>query len=89
MQGTINGYGERVGVASGAGSCPTQTQAGAGYQVIQSTITDNTRWAIEHGVAAIPLSAFYAEGFDQRVVRFCFAKRDETLARAAERLRTG
>ena len=33
----------------------------------------------EIGVAAIPLSAFYADGFDQRVVRFCFAKKDETL----------
>ncbi|MGZ5180576.1 MAG: pyridoxal phosphate-dependent aminotransferase [Ramlibacter sp.] len=40
----------------------------------------------EFGVAAIPLSAFYADGFDQRVVRFCFAKRDETLNAALERL---
>jgi methionine aminotransferase len=40
----------------------------------------------EIGVAAIPLSAFYAEGFDQRVVRFCFAKKDETLRTALERL---
>ncbi|MGZ5271502.1 MAG: pyridoxal phosphate-dependent aminotransferase [Ramlibacter sp.] len=40
----------------------------------------------EIGVAAIPLSAFYADGFDQRVVRFCFAKRDETLNAALERL---
>jgi methionine aminotransferase len=38
------------------------------------------------GVAAIPLSAFYGGGFDQRVVRFCFAKRDETLRTALERL---
>ena len=41
----------------------------------------------EVGVAAIPLSAFYADGFDQRVVRFCFAKKDETLRAALERLR--
>ena len=41
----------------------------------------------EIGVAAIPLSAFYADGFDQRVVRFCFAKKDETLRAALERLR--
>ena len=41
----------------------------------------------EIGVAAIPLSAFYADGFDQRVVRFCFAKKDETLLAATERLR--
>jgi methionine aminotransferase len=40
----------------------------------------------EIGVAAIPLSAFYGEGFDQRVVRFCFAKRDETLQTALDRL---
>ena len=40
----------------------------------------------EIGVAAIPLSAFYGDGFDQRVVRFCFAKKDETLNLALERL---
>jgi len=38
------------------------------------------------GVAAIPLSAFYGNGFDQRVVRFCFAKKDETLQSALQRL---
>jgi len=40
----------------------------------------------EIGVAAIPLSAFYGDGFDQRVVRFCFAKQDQTLHQALERL---
>lgn len=40
----------------------------------------------EIGVAAIPLSAFYGDGFDQRVVRFCFAKKDETLREALSRL---
>ena len=40
----------------------------------------------EVGVAAIPLSAFYGDGFDQRVVRFCFAKQDETLHTALQRL---
>jgi methionine transaminase len=40
----------------------------------------------EIGVAAIPLSAFYGAGFDQRVVRFCFAKQDQTLHAALERL---
>ncbi len=40
----------------------------------------------EIGVAAIPLSAFYGDGFDQKVVRFCFAKRDETLREAVGRL---
>jgi methionine transaminase len=40
----------------------------------------------EIGVAAIPLSAFYADGFDQRVIRFCFAKKDKTLHEALQRL---
>jgi methionine aminotransferase len=40
----------------------------------------------EIGVAAIPLSAFYGDGFDQKVIRFCFAKRDDTLRAALERL---
>jgi len=40
----------------------------------------------EIGVAAIPLSAFYGNGFDQRTVRFCFAKRDDTLTEALRRL---
>jgi methionine transaminase len=40
----------------------------------------------EIGVAAIPLSAFYGSAFDQRVVRFCFAKKDETLQTALDRL---
>jgi methionine aminotransferase len=40
----------------------------------------------EIGVAAIPLSAFYGNGFDQKVVRFCFAKQDDTLREALRRL---
>ncbi len=48
---------------------------------------DFCKWlTTEIGVAAIPLSAFYADGFDQRVVRFCFAKQDETLKLALGRL---
>ena len=48
---------------------------------------DFCKWlTTEIGVAAIPLSAFYGDGFDQRVVRFCFAKKDETLNSALERL---
>ncbi len=42
----------------------------------------------EHGVAAIPVSVFNPDGEDQRVIRFCFAKNEDTLAAAAERLRT-
>ena len=40
----------------------------------------------EAGVACIPVSAFYHDAADHRVVRFCFAKKDETLATAAQRL---
>ena len=48
---------------------------------------DFCKWLTsEIGVAAIPLSAFYGDGFDQRVVRFCFAKKDETLQAALHRL---
>ena len=48
---------------------------------------DFCQWlTTELGVAAIPMSAFYGDGFDQRVVRFCFAKKDETLLSALERL---
>src|SRR5450830_822204 len=48
---------------------------------------DFAQWLTrEIGVAAIPLSAFYGNGFDQRVVRFCFAKKDETLQAALDRL---
>jgi methionine transaminase len=41
----------------------------------------------EHGVAAIPISPFLHGEEPGPVIRFCFAKRDETLERAAERLR--
>ena len=40
----------------------------------------------EIGVAAIPLSVFYQRPQERGHVRFCFAKRDETLAEAAGRL---
>ena len=45
------------------------------------------RMTTEHGVAAIPVSVFYSNGRDDRVIRLCFAKREETLERAGERLR--
>ena len=41
----------------------------------------------QHGVAAIPVSAFYQSGKDDKVVRFCFAKKEETLREAVEKLR--
>lgn len=49
---------------------------------------DFCRWlTTEVGVAAIPLSAFYPGGFEQKLARFCFAKKDETLTLALERLK--
>jgi methionine aminotransferase len=39
------------------------------------------------GVTTIPLSAFYKDGQDDKVLRFCFAKKDETLLAAAEKLK--
>ena len=69
-----------------------QTQ-GTFFQCVDySAISDQPDEAFCHqlttqtGVTAIPLSAFYHDGFDQRIVRFCFAKRDETLNLALERL---
>ncbi|HLY71642.1 MAG TPA: methionine aminotransferase [Puia sp.] len=40
----------------------------------------------EGGVASIPVSAFYKSGKDDKILRFCFAKKKETLEKAAERL---
>ncbi|MDR7376877.1 methionine aminotransferase [Rhodoferax ferrireducens] len=56
-------------------------------EVSELSESDFCQWLTkEIGVAAIPLSAFYGNGFDQRVVRFCFAKKDETLQAALARL---
>jgi len=45
------------------------------------------RWLVtDVGVAAIPISAFYPGGFEQKLARFCFAKKDETLELALGRL---
>jgi methionine aminotransferase len=44
------------------------------------------RLTVDHGVAAIPPSVFYHERDDHKVLRFCFAKKEETLVAAAERL---
>lgn len=47
------------------------------------------RWLTrEHGVATIPLSSFYGNAGAGRLVRFCFAKKEETLSAAASRLRS-
>lgn len=48
---------------------------------------DFCKWLItEHGVAAIPISTFYADGKDLKLIRFCFAKDNATLEAAAKRL---
>jgi methionine aminotransferase len=49
-------------------------------------VTFAKRLAAEHRVAAIPPSVFYDRKQDNRTLRFCFAKRNETLLEAAERL---
>ena len=52
----------------------------------ESDVAFAKRVTIEHGVASIPISVFYHNNKDDHVVRFCFAKRDATLERAAEKL---
>ena len=42
----------------------------------------------EVGVAAIPTSAFYGDAFDQHIIRFCFAKKAETLSLALQKLQS-
>ena len=55
--------------------------------ISDATEADFCRWlTIEVGVAAIPLSAFYEHPFEQKLARFCFAKKDETLELALQRL---
>jgi methionine aminotransferase len=46
------------------------------------------RMTTEFGVAAIPVSVFYSSHKDEKVIRLCFAKTEETLARAGEVLRS-
>lgn len=60
------------------------------YSAIRPDLSDvaMAEWLTrEHGVAAIPVSVFYQQPpADLRLVRFCFAKREETLRQAAEKL---
>jgi len=67
---------------------------GTYFQVVDySAISEETeeafarRLTVEHKVAAIPVAAFYDKPLERRVVRFCFAKKDETLDLATARLR--
>ena len=70
-----------------------QPVGGAYFQLVDySAISDKDdltfcEWLIrEAGVAAIPVSAFYETPPNSRLIRFCFAKSDDTLSAAAERL---
>ena len=60
------------------------------YSAIRSDLDDvaMAEWLTrEHGVASIPVSVFYQQPpEDLRLLRFCFAKREETLGQAAEKL---
>ena len=66
-----------------------QAQAQKSDEAVEITQTDEP-FALElirtHGVAAIPLSPFMNGATVGGVLRFCFAKRDDTLQQAAERL---
>jgi len=71
-----------------------QPSSGTYFQLADySAISDEADTAFaarltrEHGVAVIPVSVFYAAPPEQHIVRFCFAKGDDTLRNAAERIR--
>jgi len=64
---------------------------GTYFQVLDySKITDENdmdfakRMTIEHGLASIPMSVFNENNLDEKVLRFCFAKNDDTLKKAAD-----
>lgn len=61
----------------------------AGYeQISDKGDVEFAQWLTrEYGVATIPVSPFYSNKKDDRLVRFCFAKKDETLKEAVERLK--
>jgi methionine aminotransferase len=52
----------------------------------EDDVTFCKRLITDYGVAAIPISTFYANGKDLKLVRFCFAKDNKTLEEAAKRL---
>ncbi|GAB3303890.1 pyridoxal phosphate-dependent aspartate aminotransferase family protein [Hymenobacter tenuis] len=61
----------------------------ADFQDVAPELDDETfarQLTLESGVAVVPISAFYHNRQDHRLVRFCFAKQDTTLRAAAERL---
>lgn len=55
--------------------------------IAEKTEMEMARWMTEvHGVASIPLSPFYTDGADHKHLRFCFAKNEDTLKEAAQKL---
>ncbi len=65
--------------------------SGTYFQLLDySKITDEhdvdfaKRLTVEHGVASIPISVFYHSELDNKVLRFCFAKNEETLLKASD-----
>jgi methionine aminotransferase len=61
----------------------------ARYETIsqENDIEFSKKLLIDHGVATIPLSPFFASGTTLKCIRFCFAKEDTTLEKAALLLR--
>lgn len=52
----------------------------------ESDVLFAQRLAKEYGVTGIPVSSFYSQGVDHHVLRFCFAKNDDTLSKATKLL---
>jgi methionine aminotransferase len=70
-----------------------QPSAGTYFQLLNYQAISNEkdvdfarRLTIEHGVASIPVSVFYHKVVDNKLLRFCFAKNNDELERAAEKL---
>jgi methionine aminotransferase len=57
-----------------------------GHMMVENDTDFSLRLTKEAGVACIPTSAFYTQGTDHHILRFCFAKRQETLDEAVNRL---
>jgi len=76
--------------ASGFRVLPSAATYFINVDLASAGITDDVAFCkalvADHGVAAIPVSAFYAQTPVTSVVRFCFAKKDETLNGALDRL---
>lgn len=67
------------------------TAGGTYFQLMDYSAIDDQRddvafadWLTEQGVAAIPISVFYEHPPAQKLIRFCFAKEDNTLKKAAD-----